>query len=497
MFATAIQRVRLVVLSTFVLSPLSSTGTQAETWTSLEGDRSIQAKMIGMWDGQVVLQLEDGRKINVPMDKLIAASRIQAGKVAERLKRDREILTTEIKNAATKAAAAAPDPLPMPPAASTYQPPMADMTPDKAIDLIGEQFQNGHFVVIYDSLPPTYRQQLDGLVRLTLTKLDPTSLAQPLEQLHGLADLIVTRQNWILSEPRLHDNTAGKGDLNATGELVQKFGLPAAGLIRAGFPADQAGLQEIQDLGFGEWLHQRNEIIAPFAALLLQEYSSPATQWSVVEMNDDTALLEKPAAPVAKESPSSPNAGLYSEQNKSRANPTVAFQKVEGFWVPADVAAGFTGWIEVQTAALEKFSDGSMSLPDWLGGQFVTVPSVASAPGPSERPGNSGVSSYNQYDEASSRETSSSDGISAYPEISLSYESPESNGSSSSSGEKQLATIEPLAITPAMVGSILQSVGDYRSMFSPLEAATDETAFHAAAEQMIGSIQGLMTLISR
>lgn len=507
MCAPAIQRVRRVVLSTLVLSPLSVTGLQAETWTNLDGDRSIQAKMIGMWDDQVVLQLEDGRSVNVPMDKLVGASRIQASKIAQRLKQERQALTTEIKNAAAMDAAAAPDPLPMPSAPPAYQPPVADMTPDDAVNLIAEQFQNGHLVVIYDALPPTYRQQLDGLVRLTLTKLEPTSLAQPLEQLGALADLIVTRQNWILSEPRLRDSTGGKDDLNATGELVQKFVLPAAGLIRVGVPADQAGLQEIQDLGFGEWLHRRDELVAPFAALVLEGYSSPATQWSAVETTDDSALLEKPGAPVANDASSSQYAASYPGQTSSRANPAVAFKKVEGFWVPADVADGFTEWVEEQTTALEKFSDGSMSLPEWLGGQFVSAPSVAIAPSPNERQGNAGISSSNQYGDSSSRDPSSSYGSSGSPGTSTSYGSsssygsPDSDGSldsygtPGSAGGSQSVKLEPMAVTPAMMGSILQSVGDYRSLFSPLEAATDETSFHAAAEQLIGSLQGLMTLI--
>lgn len=507
MFVPKIRRVGMVVLSTLVLSPLSLTEVLAETWTNLDGNRSIQAKMIGMWNDQVVLQLEDGRSINVPMDKLVAASRIQAGKIEQRLKQERESLTTEIKHAAAKDAAAAPDPLPMPPAAPAYQPPVADMTPDKAVDLIGEQFQAGHFVVIYDALPPTYRQQLDGLVRLTLTKLDPNSLAQPLEQLHGLADLIVTRQNWILSEPRLHESTGGKDDLNATGELIQKFVLPTAGLIRAGFPADQAGVQEIQNLGFGEWLHQRDQIVAPFAAVLLEGYSSPATQWSVIETKDDTALLEKPGTPAANENASSTYSASYPGQNSSRANPTVAFKKVEGFWIPADVADGFTAWVQEQTTGLEKFNDASMNLSDWLGGQFVTVPSVASTPGASDRQGNPGSSSDSQYNGSSARDPSGSYSSSGSPGTSTSsglpisygstssYGSPEAYGSPSSSGGSQSVKLEPMAITPALLGSILQSVGDYRSMFNPLEAATDETSFHAAAEQLVGSIQGLMTLI--
>ena len=84
---------------------------QAEKWTSLSGNRTVEATMVGMWDNQVVLVLTGGRKINVPMDSLIAESRIQAGQLAARLQQQREALTSEIKKVAEEAAAPAPNPL--------------------------------------------------------------------------------------------------------------------------------------------------------------------------------------------------------------------------------------------------------------------------------------------------------------------------------------------------------------------------------------------------
>ncbi|WP_146391156.1 hypothetical protein [Allorhodopirellula solitaria] len=487
----------------------------AETWTNLGGDRSIQAKMIGMWNNQVVLQLADGRSVNVPMDKLIAASRIQAGKIAEQLKEDRTRLTDEIKAAAAQAAAAAPDPLPVPPAAPAYQAPAPGMSPDQVLESVREQFQNGHLVVIYDALPPKYRKQLDDLVGLTLTKLDPNTLIAPLEQLHGLADLIVTRQNWILSQPRLHRDADANADLNATGELVEQFLLPAAGLVRAALVTDQAGLIEIQEMGFGNWLHQNDEIVSPFAAVLLEGFSSPGSQWAVVESDEETALLQEPgAAGASTTGAGDPYGSSYPGQNNASSIPTVAFQKVDGYWLPAGVAEGFEGWVQEQTAALEKYDDASMTLTDWLGGQFVSVPTVTRAPAAETRsdypgsdypgsdyPGSEGYddqygspSSSESYESAGYPSTSSSYGPPDSPEMS-SYGSTESYGTSERYGGAPAKELEPIAITPAMVGSILQSVGDYGSMFRPLEAAEDEASFHAAVDQLVGSIEGLVSLI--
>src|SRR5690606_24869993 len=78
---------------------------------------------------------------------------------------------------------------------------------------------------------------------------------------------------------------------------------------------------------------------------------------------------------------------------------TVAFEKVDGFWIPADVAAGFDAWAQEQIDALEKYDDASMSLSDWLGGQLVTVPTAASTPPPSGRRGSSGSNVDDPYND--------------------------------------------------------------------------------------------------
>jgi hypothetical protein len=483
---------------------------QAEKWTSLTGNRTVEATMVGMWDNQVVLLLAGGRKINVPMDSLIAESRIQAGQLAAQLQQQRKALTSEIKKVAEEAAAPAPDPLPEPPAAPDYEAPASGMSPDETLQAISTQIQNGHIAVIYDALPPSYRKRIDSLVQLTLTKLEPEALSQPLSQLHSLADLIVTRQNWILSHPRLLDSVGQEGTLNAAGDVIQKLALPAANLLRAGIPADQAAIDSIQQIGFAKWLHQQDAAIAPYAAILLQSYSSPASQWSLLDSKEDTAILELPGAisdssALASQSGSSDSSSDLSSSSSSSdsysssyesggsnvaKNPTIALKKVEGFWIPASVAEGFDTWASEQTAALEQLDDATMSLSAWLGGQYVTVPTAPAAPelDPNRFDGSSSSSAgYDDMRESSSSDEFSSDGSSSSSGSSSGYET---------SGNSKPQSLEPIAITPEMIGSILQSVSAYSSLAAPLQAATDASSFHQAAEQIVGSIEGMLSLLS-
>ncbi len=484
---------------------------QAEKWTSLTGNRTVEATMVGMWDNQVVLVLAGGRKVNVPMDSLIAESRIQAGQIAARLEQQREALTSEIKKVAEEAAAPAPDPLPEPAPAPEYEAPAPGMSPEQTLQTISTQIQNGHVAVIYDALPPSYRKRIDALVQLTLTKLEPDALSQPLSQLHSLADLIVTRQNWILSHPRLLDSAGQKGDLNAAGEVIQKLVLPTANLVRAGIPADQAAIDAIEQIGFAKWLHQQDAAIAPYVAMLMESYSSPASQWSLLDSKEDTAILEMPGA-ISDSSASGPQSGSPDSSSDSSSsssssdsyssssdgsggsnvakNPTIAMKKVEGFWIPASVAEGFDAWAKEQNDALEQLDDATMNLSAWLGGQYVTVPTAPVDPEPDPNRFDGSSSSSEGYDdmrESSSSDPSSSDGSSSYSGSSSGYET---------SGNPTPKSLEPIAITPEMIGSILQSVSAYSSLAAPLQAATDASSFHQAAEQIVGSIEGMLSLLS-
>ncbi|MCM2374096.1 hypothetical protein [Aporhodopirellula aestuarii] len=467
-------RTLLLFLSVSIL--LGTNACVAETWTSLSGDRSIEAEMVGMWDNQVVLLLSSGQRINVPLNSFEATSRIQAGKIAERLEQQRAALTEEIKRVAAAEAAPAPEPIPTPPDAPPYSPPNANMAPDQAFDTIAQQIRNGHLVVVYDALPPKYRRQIDQLAQLTTTKLDPNAITEPLGQLYQLADLIVTRQNWILSHPRLRDPAGDADDLTLAGETFTKLVLPAAGLLQSGLTPDGVSIDTIRSNGFGEWLHERDAAIAPYLAVLLETYSMPKSQWRLLKATEDTAILETEGPVSNNQSPAGSN---------SRR---IELTKVDGFWIPAAVAKGFEDWITQQTEMLTAYDDASMSLSDWIGGSYVSVPTTPTRPqsNPYDDSGY-GPDDYDmsQYDEGPDEYMDS------YEDDDFGY-----SGGPGYSSSVKARMIEPPAITPEMIGSILQSVGGFASIAAPLQSATDAASFHQAADQIVGSIEGILAMVS-
>lgn len=482
-----------------LLSTIGSMNVHAETWTELSGKRSINAKMVGMWEDEVVLLLSDGRRVNVPLNSLNAASRIQAGDLAEELDRSRAALKKELQQAAAKQAAPAPDPLPTPPPGPEYAPPKPNLTPDQAIDTISQQIRAGHLVVIYDALPPSYRSQIDDLIGLTTLKLNPQQWDASLGQLHRIADLIVTRQNWVLSYPALHDPLSEADDLTSSGVAIKNFALPLAGLIRTGMPADAIALEKIRSTGFGPWLHERDAAIAPYLAQLMQQYGASGAQWTVVSSEEDTAILQESAALAPRER-SSPRGR---EGNRPPPARRIEMKRVEGFWIPAAMASGFEQWVKQQTTALESYEEGQMSLSDWLGGQHATIPTTPAATRPNQPGGEfepamgpeemeSMTPSEPRYEEPEMMEEPEMlENSEMFDEPAMGYGP--SGGSRSRTAEPEM--LQPAAITPELVGTILQSIGVLGPMIDPLESAGNAAAFHQAAEQLIAPIEGMLSLL--
>lgn len=457
----------------------------AENWTSLRGDRTVQAQMAGMWDNHVVLVLANGRQVNVHIDSLNAESRIQAKKVALRLEQQRQSLSRELRGAAEAEAAAAPNPLPEPPAAKPYSPPNPNLNPDAAISVIQDQLAAGHLVVLYDSIPLKFRGELDGLVALAMKKLEPSSWNGSMTQLHRLSDLIVTRQNWILSYPRLRQDGATSDSPNQIGEIFQTLILPMAGLIRAGLPPEATTPEAISSSGFGAWLRQRDDTIASYLAPILQRYSSQNYSWALLDDTADQTVLQA--------------TGLSSKSGES-STISVEMKKVDGYWIPASFADGFSEWVQTRTAELEKYDDGSMSVSAWLGGESIGMASLASS-SPADDSMSSRGESESGYDEEYAEMMADQDmDMDMDMAMNESYDDGSSSYGDSSSGNGSAPRGKPgefakPVVSGEMLGTILQSLGSIGGLIGPLEAAPDKATFHQAVQQTASPIASMIDML--
>jgi hypothetical protein len=324
-----------LVLTSLAAVALTWTGTtSAETWTDLRGTHSVDAKMIGIWDDNVILELRDGRRVSVRLDNLRGDSRIQAQQLATGLKSSRSSRVKELQGQAAAAAAPAPNPLPQPPPAPPYTAPQPNAQPVEFLTQLETAIKGGHIVAIFDALPPSYRNDVNEIVKLAAQKIDPNTWQTLVGTAHQLGDLIVTHQRWFLSSPRIEALPPDQHD-KIEGEV-----LTFAGLLRDGLSPEAMQLDQLQTMDFGQWLAGRDQAIAPHLAQIFQQFGNGTSQQFTVESEQDGTAV------------------VNIERNGVKAR--VTYTLVEGYWVPKTIADKWAESVESWKKELAETPAGSM-----------------------------------------------------------------------------------------------------------------------------------------
>ena len=297
----------------------------AETWTSLRGNFTVEAKMLGLWGDSVILQMDDGRRVSVNLLDLRSESRIQAKKIAQQLEESRLARITELRTEATDSASPAPDPLPEPKPASSYAPPQANASASDFLNQMESALMSGHLIALYDFLPPSYRKDVDEVVKISASSMDPTAWASITGIVQQIGDLIVTRQRWFLSNPRI----AGLGP--AEQELFSGPFLTLAGLLRKGFDPAAMQIQNLQTGDFRPWLAERNAAVAPYLAQLFEQLDVTSAQQFNVESEENGVAVVNVSS-----------GGIDTQ---------VSYVQIEGYWVPKSLA---DTWAEEVTSMKES-----------------------------------------------------------------------------------------------------------------------------------------------
>ncbi|EMI18732.1 hypothetical protein RMSM_04363 [Rhodopirellula maiorica SM1] len=368
----------------FAVWTLVPTPTRAETWTALRGNHSVDAELLGIWEGNAILKMSDGRRVSVPLINLISDSRIHANKVNETIQTHRAELVSELKAQAAEAAAPAPTPLPQPPAAPEYRPLDKGATAIETLQHLQDQSASGHLLLAYfDSLPPKYRADLDGIVKAGAQKLDAASIDSTVGPLYRAADLVVTHQNWIFSHPRMKMLDAN------TREILRTLLLNAAGAIRATLDPAALTTEKLDSMQLRDWLVQRDSAVAPHlyainsvlpsTAATFEEYdASQQNQYDPygeesgygTESSMEIAELSGEEGPPG-DSPVQPDAATPAKPESNDAKIKVTqngrsvildMVRVDGYWIPKSLSEN---WKESVASKKEKAAaSGLMSLVD-------------------------------------------------------------------------------------------------------------------------------------
>lgn len=320
----------------------------AESWTSLSGSRTIEAKLVGMWGDSVVLQLDGDRRVTVNLMDLKAESRIQAQKLGVELKSFRKTIVDEIKSVAEEAAAPAPNPLPKPDPAPVYRPFKPGGTAVDQMEWMVSQFEAGHVIAAFDWLPNRYQNDLDQVVKLAATKIDSTAWHATISSIHHIGELIVTRQRWVFSHPRI---TAMGPDAS---QDVSDVVLPFAGLIRVGLDPKELQLNKVQSMPLRAWLMQRSQAMAPYMLVMNEMAGGTGSMtYEIKSEKDGVATVE-----------------ISSGEGKS----SVDFVLVDDHWITKDLADKWDDLVTEWKSNLSEIPDGSLMSGD----MFALLPDMLS-----------------------------------------------------------------------------------------------------------------------
>ncbi|KAA1262545.1 hypothetical protein LF1_51110 [Rubripirellula obstinata] len=320
MFAPFLTRIdRPIILgcafSFFVAASFHAQTADAESWTDLRGTRTISARMVGLWGDNVLLELGNGRRVSVNLNSLRSDSRIQARRLAKELTAQRAIRIAELNQASIAAAASAPDPLPKPDEAPAYQPPSKDVEVDTFLNQVDQAIAAGHLRAVYDSLPPSYRSDVDELVRLAAAKVDADGYQLIVGALQAAGSALVTHQNWLLSSPRV------QAVPESTVSQIRGPLLSLAGLAHATKDTDLFDLDKIRSEPFSQWLGEFDTATCDYLYQTNQELGRSAKR--DVEVGSTRERDEIKTTHVK----------IGSGESES----SFTFTKVDGYWVPTSM----------------------------------------------------------------------------------------------------------------------------------------------------------------
>jgi hypothetical protein len=342
----------------------------AESWTDLRGTRTINARMIGLWGESVLLELGNGRRVSVKLDSLRSDSRIQARRLEKRLAAQRAVRIEELHQATLAAAASAPEPLPKPDKAPVYQPPSKDADIDVFLKQIDQAIMAGHLRSVYDALPPSYRTDVDELVRLAAAKMDADGFDSIIDCLQSAGSVLVTHQNWLLNSPRI------QAIPESTVSQIRGPLLSLAGLAHATKDSDLFALDKIRSVPFSQWLdefdratcdhlHHANQAMGES---IKREIEIGSTRQSPTRSNSARSRSARSSSnpPSSNQEPKETIITQVKIKSNDRES-SVSLTKVDGYWVPTSIDQ--ENWVTFVNEWKDKIdqSDGDQLIQPYVG----------------------------------------------------------------------------------------------------------------------------------
>lgn len=217
--------------------------------------------------------------------------------------------------------------------------PAAGKGPAQAMTRMAKGLADGRPEVAWQALPPSYRKDVNELVNLAATKMDPEIWNRSFGLVQKLTLLAREKRDFILEQPMLAQSGNSKQEMEAGWDAF-------AGVLDTLANSDLADLKKMERLDVEEFLASTgSELMQQLAAASAltpddswreQMSSLRRIQATVVSESGKTAVvrIERPGAPPSEEE----------------------YVQVERHWIPKSMADGWSGGIAEARQKIEQMS---------------------------------------------------------------------------------------------------------------------------------------------
>ncbi len=208
---------RLVVAGTMVLAFLVVSVASAETWVDSTGKFRVDAKFLGVGEGNVYLQMKDGKRRAVPLRSLSPESLALAKRLF----------------AASKNAGSPLESAKVAPASSTALPTSsgksklgANPTARETAEIVGAAMAEFDMVTIWDAFPSKNQDDIEQIIRLAASSIDEQTWSGTARLIKNVSKLANDKKDLFLNNPMI-------GGMIGNTPEINKLWDAAAGMLDA------------------------------------------------------------------------------------------------------------------------------------------------------------------------------------------------------------------------------------------------------------------------
>ncbi|ANM30421.1 hypothetical protein ABI59_13835 [Acidobacteria bacterium Mor1] len=214
-------------------------------------------------------------------------------------------------------------------------------TADEAVTRVAKGLSENRPQVLWESLPPSYREDINGLIQEAAAQADPELWNKSFGVIRKVSRLLDEKREFILNHPMVAQQKEQMGDIDENWDSV-------VGIFSVVVNSELGNLEQLAEMDVHDFLsgtgHELMNEIAKASALTPEdsfrtEMSNLAkTKATVISSDGDTARVkvEVPGKPVKEED----------------------YVRVEGYWVTAEMA---NDWDKEMAEARQKIAELSGS----------------------------------------------------------------------------------------------------------------------------------------